>query len=33
MGFDVPVSPRDEPETIYQATVKAFAAGRRVAGV
>ena len=27
IGFDVPGSPRDDPETIYQATVKAFAAG------
>lgn len=27
LGFDVPGSPRDDPETIYQATLKAFAAG------
>jgi hypothetical protein len=27
IGFDVPGSPRDDPETIYQATLKAFAAG------
>lgn len=27
VGFDVPGSPRDDPETIYQATVNAFAAG------
>ncbi len=27
IGFDVPGSPRDDPETIYDATLKAFAAG------
>ncbi|HWK11763.1 MAG TPA: hypothetical protein VNR64_17010 [Vicinamibacterales bacterium] len=27
LGFDVPGSPPDDPETIYQATAKAFAAG------
>ena len=27
VGFDVPGSPRDDPDTIYQATVNAFAAG------
>jgi hypothetical protein len=27
VGFDVPGSPRDDPETIYQATLNAFAAG------
>lgn len=27
VGFDVPGSPPDDPETIYQATLKAFAAG------
>ena len=27
VGFDVPGSPSDDPETIYQATVNAFAAG------
>jgi hypothetical protein len=27
IGFDVPGSPADDPETIYQATRKAFAAG------
>jgi hypothetical protein len=27
IGFDVPGSPPDDPETIYQATIKAFAAG------
>jgi len=27
VGFDVPGSPPDDPDTIYQATVKAFAAG------
>jgi hypothetical protein len=27
IGFDVPGSPRDDPETIYQATLKAFEAG------
>ena len=27
VGFDVPGSPRDDAETIYQATLKAFAAG------
>ena len=27
VGFDVPGSPADEPETIYQAALNAFAAG------
>jgi hypothetical protein len=27
IGFDVPGSPPDDPETIYQATLRAFAAG------
>jgi len=27
VGFDVPGSPADDPETIYQATLNAFAAG------
>jgi hypothetical protein len=27
IGFDVPGSPRDDPETVYQATARAFAAG------
>jgi len=27
VGFDVPGSPADDPDTIYQATLKAFAAG------
>jgi len=27
VGFDVPGSPRDDPETVYQATRKSFAAG------
>jgi hypothetical protein len=27
VGFDVPGSPPDDPETIYQATLKAFAGG------
>jgi hypothetical protein len=28
IGFDVPGSPADDPETIYQATLNAFAAAR-----
>ena len=27
IGFDVPGSPSDDPETIYDATLNAFAAG------
>ena len=27
VGFDVPGSPRDDPETVYQAARKAFEAG------
>jgi hypothetical protein len=27
VGFDVPGSPPDDPETIYRATLNAFAAG------
>ncbi len=27
VGFDVPGSPKDDPETVYQATLRAFAAG------
>jgi hypothetical protein len=27
VGFDVPGSPRDNPETVYEATIKSFAAG------
>lgn len=27
VGFDVPGSPKDDPETVYQATLNAFAAG------
>ncbi len=29
IGFDVPGSPPDDPETVYQATLKAFEAGAR----
>jgi hypothetical protein len=27
VGFDVPGSPRDDPETVYRSTLQAFAAG------